>query len=742
MLSSPDLSFSRTLPNNVFNQLGELLQQMAQAVGSAALVLTEAVLARIHLPGEWQKQRFTLVVSNGFSALLVGNLGEMERLGEGETGGGGEFTSLHFTHSALAPKHQALNASLTFDCKAIASFLLQLRDLFANDSYTYHHLEDYHQLLQPNDATLQGKFTLLLLEYLAPQQILQAETAAQPASYPACQPVSDALKKQIAQEKLLNQVTTQIRKSLDLPLIMATAVAQVREFLELDRLVIYKFEKSTRKAEGRGQEAEGILSSALERDQREQGSTRKAEGRGQEAEGILSSALERDQREQGSESPSLSGSKSGGVESPDDLFLLPSDEFKSQESLVNGQKSTVAPSLINSLQNWQQCIGCIVYEARATDAIPSVLNYKEENCFGSTSQYWDKYRQGFILAVDDVEKTYALEECLLSFLRETQVRAKLAAPIIFENKLWGLLIANQCSNPRHWTENEKNLLTSIAEQLAIAIHQSELMRSLTQEKQTLEQRVIERTMALRDALLAAEAASRLRSEFLATISHELLTPLTYVIGMSSTLLRWPLGELNPRQRDYLQTIHDSGEHLLEMINDILDLSQIEAGKAALNITEFSLIEIAESTVASLQEKATGEQVNLKLDLQIDPRRDRFTADSGRVEQILWNLLTNAIKFTPKGGSVTLRLWVEDDNAIFQVEDTGIGISEEQLPLLFEKFQQLDTPYRRRYEGTGLGLALTKQLVELHRGRIEVESTVGIGSIFTVWIPIQPMEAQS
>ena len=152
--------------------------------------------------------------------------------------------------------------------------------------------------------------------------------------------------------------------------------------------------------------------------------------------------------------------------------------------------------------------------------------------------------------------------------------------------------------------------------------------------------------------------------------------------------------------------------------------------------------VAENAVESLRKKAISEQINLNLDLQIDPRRDRFTADGERVEQILLNLLTNAIKFTPESGSVTLRLWVENDTAIFQVEDTGIGIPDEQLPLLFEKFQQLDTPYRRRYEGTGLGLALTKQLVELHRGRIEVESTVSIGSIFTVWIPTQSMRAVS
>ncbi|MDH6057348.1 GAF domain-containing sensor histidine kinase [Umezakia ovalisporum] len=628
MLSSPDLSFSRNLPFVVFNQLGELLQQMAQVVGTAALVLTEAVLARINTPLEWQSQKFTLVISEQFSALLLGQE-EQEKQGN----------------------YTGFNASLTFNSEAIAFFVSQVRDLFAGDSYIHQNLERYRQTLKPNDGEIQTQFTLLLLEYLLPQanEETRATFSTKEAKAYSCQAVEDALKNRVQREQLLNQVTTQIRKSLELPVIMATTIALVREFLQLDRLVIYKFEDSK--------------------------------------------------------------------------------VNNQQVTTVNGQKP---PS-----------VGSIVHEARSQNSISSLLYYQEEACFVKNSPCWQKYRQGFTLVVDDVEKTYALEECLLNFLRKNQVRAKLVAPIMFEQNLWGLVIAHQCYTPREWTENEKSLLTSIAEQLAIAIHQSQLMeslqdatRTLTQEKRSLEHLVISRTMALREALLAAEAASRLRNEFLATISHELLTPLTYVIGMSSTLLRWPLGELTQRQRDYLQKIHDSGEHLLGLINDILDLSQIEAGKTVLDITEFSLTDTAHSSVDSLLKKAASEQVNLQLDLQIDPRRDLFTADAERVEQILWNLLTNAIKFTPEGGTVTLRVWVEDNTAIFQVEDTGIGIPQEKLPLLFEKFQQLDTPYHRRYEGSGLGLALTKQLVELHRGRIEVESTVAIGSIFTVWIPAQ------
>ncbi|BDA67346.1 GAF sensor signal transduction histidine kinase [Rivularia sp. IAM M-261] len=627
MLSSPNLGFSRTLRVDTFDQLGKLLEQMASSVENKALVLTEAVLQRIPLSSQWLIKRFTLVVSQGFSALLTGTRQVSSDV----------IVQNNLTrNNDIDDDNYLLDASITFDRGLISSFLLELGTLFGRHSQTCQDLEQYREVLEPNNAALQEKFTLLLLECLLKQPEVIPTEGSDNLNFAACQHVEDALSKQIAQERLLNRVTTQIRKSLDLSVIMTTALAQVREFLELDRLVIYKFNES------------------------------------------------------------------------------------------------------NLIHEHPSIPGCIVYEVRASDTISSVLNCEEKNCFTPTTECWTKYRQGFTLAVNDVYKTYVSERCLLNFLEDVKVRAKLVAPIMFENKLWGLLIAHQCYEARNWNESEKNFLGAVAEQLAIAIHQAELMKSLTQEKQSLEQRVVERTMALHDALVAAEAASRIRSEFLATISHELLTPLTYVIGMSSTLLRWSFGELSQRQRDYLQTIHDSGEHLLEMINDILDLSQIEAGKAVLNNTEFTLKEVAELIIDSLQEKATTQQVDLKLDVLIDENR-RFCADVRRVQQVINNLLSNAIKFTPEGGSVTLRLWCEDGNAVFQVEDTGIGIPEEQLPQLFEKFHQLDTPYRRRYGGTGLGLALTKQLVEMHRGRIEVESTVAVGSVFTVWIPEQPSE---
>ncbi|BAZ05948.1 GAF domain-containing sensor histidine kinase [Calothrix sp. NIES-3974] len=640
MTSSPDVSFSRTLPNCLYQQLGKLLQQMAQTRDNPPMVLTDALTVRIpHL--SWPQMKFLVVLSDGFNAMLQAKPSQLTL--------SSNLQSIHEQKFQLT-ESTLLDVELTFDHQAIATFVSCLVNLFPPHLQTYQKLQPYCQDLSPNDITLQQKFTLLLLDFslTLPAWQVQQPGNFQSESEPtiahnnsACLHVETALQKQIAQEKLLNQVNTQIRKSLDLPVIMQTAVARVREFLELDRIVVYKFEYPN----------------------------------------------------SSNHSPVVNGNYHGGN-------------------------------------------GCIVYEVRSSTDITSVLNYSEETCFTPTNECWLKYQKGFTLAVEDVEQTYPLESCLLEFMRTCQVRAKFVAPIVFENRLWGLLIAHQCTQTRRWQENETNLLTSIAEQLAIAIHQAELMRSLTQEKLLLEQRVVERTSELHDALVAAEAAGRVRNEFLATISHELLTPLTYVIGMSSTLLRWSFGELSQRQRDYLQTIHDSGEHLLGMINDILDLSQIEAGKTVLKVTNFSLSQIAQASIKSIEAKAVNQQINLKLDLKTNQHQDDFTADPHRIQQIIGNLLSNAVKFTPAGGNVILRVWVEENTAIFQVEDTGIGIPENQLPRLFEKFHQLDTPYRRRYEGTGLGLALTKQLVELHRGRIEVESTEGIGSIFTVWIPMQ------
>lgn len=236
---------------------------------------------------------------------------------------------------------------------------------------------------------------------------------------------------------------------------------------------------------------------------------------------------------------------------------------------------------------------------------------------------------------------------------------------------------------------------------------------------------------LRDNKEAAEAGSRAKSEFLATMSHELRTPLNAILGLSQLLQQEIFGYLNAKQKEYVSCIHSSGEHLLALINDILDLSKVEAGKEELMPKPLNVQQLCEHCLNIVRDRARGK--NLQLTSQIDPQADVCIADERRVKQMLLNLLTNAIKFTARG-TVSLQVEKVPEGIAFKVCDTGIGIDSSQLSLLFQPFTQLDSRLNRQYEGTGLGLALTRKLARLHGGDITVESTVGEGSQFTLLLP--------
>ncbi|WP_449418058.1 ATP-binding protein [Phormidium nigroviride] len=662
ILTPPTLT--RTLPVETFDAICQLLQQMAQIPGT--LLLRENAIAATEFTTELP-QHFAIFVSEKFSALLwVKEEVQSER----------DVCDLPNQKSKIKKpivSNTLLNVGLTFAPEVIAAFGYKLCDLhIAAGAKLLRNIDIYAMRMalkniKSNDATVQSEFTLQLLEIISLNCCVNS-----PLSPSGCKSIEDSCHPQLEQERLLNQVTTQIRDSLELPVILSTAVQQLRQFLQVDRLLIYQFEH----------------------------------------------------------------------------------RHKTTENIENN------PPTKNSVkQASQPLFGRVNYEALANEKIASVLYLSEGSaCFPDVPNYQEKYRKGITIGVADIETTYSDRPCFLEFMRSCQVRAKLVVPIIVQEELWGLLIAHQCFEVREWEESKKTFLRQIAEHLAIAICQAELYAELQQQKHTLEQRVIERTQELQDALAAAQSASLAKSEFLATMSHELRTPLTCVIGISATLLRWCCGnEANSKippskQKNYLQTIHDSGKKLLDLIEDILDLSQVEAGNTALKISEFSLSQVAYLTVADLKEQAAAKHIAIAIEQQIEPGRERFVGDQRRIKQILFNLLTNAIKFTPKGGRVTLRVSVKGENsiselrqksikaggniAVFQVEDTGIGIAKEQQSLLFQKFKQLDSPYRREYSGIGLGLALTKHLVELHGGAIEVKSTVGVGSIFTAFIPVQ------
>jgi signal transduction histidine kinase len=226
--------------------------------------------------------------------------------------------------------------------------------------------------------------------------------------------------------------------------------------------------------------------------------------------------------------------------------------------------------------------------------------------------------------------------------------------------------------------------------------------------------------------------SRHKSEFLANMSHELRTPLNAIIGFSQVLRQELFGNVNVKQAEYLEDIISSGNHLLSLINDVLDLSKVEAGQVELEVATFSLREALERGVVMVREPAT--ERGLRLSLELAPEVDLIDGDERRLRQVVFNLLSNAVKFTPAGGSIAVASSRVDGEVLVTVTDTGPGIAPEDRERIFDEFQQTDVGVEQR-EGTGLGLALSKRLVELHHGRIWVESEPGHGSRFVITLPV-------
>lgn len=290
-------------------------------------------------------------------------------------------------------------------------------------------------------------------------------------------------------------------------------------------------------------------------------------------------------------------------------------------------------------------------------------------------------------------------------------------------------------------KEEERLRSLIATQINLldvykktAVEQSKHLESLYLN---LEKKVEERTKELRQANIALEKANRLKSEFLATMSHELRTPLNAIIGFAEVLRDEVIGPLNGDQKGCLDDIHSSGQHLLSMINNILDFTKIEAGKFELKYEEFSLETVIAEVLHAISEFS--DKKGISIHTHIHANIPHLVADKIKFKQIMFNLLSNAVKFTAKNGTITINVKLVEQYVQIGVSDTGIGIKSEDIDKLFKPFFQLDSSYSRRYEGTGLGLVLTKHLVELHGGKIWVESDYGKGSTFTFTLPVKLRE---
>ena len=263
---------------------------------------------------------------------------------------------------------------------------------------------------------------------------------------------------------------------------------------------------------------------------------------------------------------------------------------------------------------------------------------------------------------------------------------------------------------------------------------------LREANERLQQEVEERERVQHELIHAkdlADAANRAKSAFLANMSHELRTPLNAVIGFSELLEQEIFGTLTDKQRSYVGNVLISGRHLLQLVNDILDISKVEAGRMDLVCEWTHLGSVVDVVKSVIQTQATKKGINLEVSIS-DALPEVFI-DPGRIKQVLYNLVSNGIKFTPRGGTVRLTAYLEDERIAIEVADTGVGIAAENLPRLFHEFEQIPQARGARPEGTGLGLALTKRLVGLHGGEVAVESRLNQGSIFSVWLPWRPRD---
>jgi signal transduction histidine kinase len=324
-----------------------------------------------------------------------------------------------------------------------------------------------------------------------------------------------------------------------------------------------------------------------------------------------------------------------------------------------------------------------------------------------------------IVVIPDVETEEWVSATMKQLARERGFRATMCAPMLRENNAIGSIAVTRVT-PGPFTDKQIALLETFASQAVIAIENVRLFNEIQDKSRQL------------------EVANQHKSEFLANMSHELRTPLNAIIGFSEVLAQKMFGEVNDKQLDYLNDINSSGQHLLSLINDILDLAKIEAGRMELDLARFDPAQAIDNTLTLIRERAT--RNGIALSLESDPDIGECVADARKFKQIMLNLLSNAVKFTPEGGRVSVKARRANGGLEISVSDTGIGIAEADQKLVFEEFRQASGDYLKKSEGTGLGLALTRSFVELHGGRISLQSEVGKGSTFTFTLPDRVMEA--
>ncbi|MEH1863727.1 MAG: response regulator [Nostoc sp.] len=551
------------------------------------------------------------------------------------------------------------------------------------------------------------------------------------------------LQQQIKRERLTRQISQQIHQSLELDEILQTTVTEVRQFLQTDRVIVFQLD-----SDGNGiVVAESVVG---------------------EWRTVLSTQIYDPCFADGCIEPYQQGRVMAKSDIYDGSLALCHVEFLAQFQV----RANLVVPILRDDRLWGLLIAHHCTAARSWQlmeiellqqlAIHLGIALQQANAYAQLEQQSEARYRAIVedqtelivrylpnTTVQFVNSAY----CRYFGLKPEEIVGKSFQPVIFaEDREMVTRLVNSMSaeNPTITIENRVIINEEIRwtqwinrmifNQLGQCIEFQSVGRDITKLKEAeVQLRHSSERISLANAELAR--AARLKDEFLANMSHELRTPLNSILGLSEALLEEVFGSLTSKQSQFLKTIEQSGQHLLALINDILDLSKIESGKMDIELRSISLHSVCQSSLNFVNEQARQKQIQLTY--EIDQSIAEIEADERRLLQVLVNLLTNAVKFTPDGGRVKfeVRMNLPQQAVEFRVTDNGIGIASENLSQIFQPFIQLDSSLSRRYTGTGLGLSIIQRIVDLHGGSIHVESEVGRGSCFSVMLPWHPLFKQ-
>lgn len=338
-------------------------------------------------------------------------------------------------------------------------------------------------------------------------------------------------------------------------------------------------------------------------------------------------------------------------------------------------------------------------------------------------------RQKDLILVSTIEESGEEERELAEIF---DVASFALVPIVTKEETIGFILGGNDSAYSQITKDDAELLSILANQISQALENARLYEGIWDSHQQLEMRIKERTQELAKANKELIRLNKMKSDFVSAVSHELRTPLTSIKGYAAILSEGKLGEVAPAVKERLEKINKHSDTLTKMVNDMLDISRIESGKVEMKPEELKVKDVVDGVVDMIAPQI--KEKNLKLEIEIPAKISSMSADSTQIERVFINLLSNAIKFTPSEGKIGIKTKEEDKFIEIEISDTGSGISEEELPRIFDEFFRCENPINREVKGTGLGLSLVKQIIEAHKGKIGVKSKVGEGTTFSFTLP--------